>query len=431
MTNGNRPTPAEMARLLAGEAGGPRRRTHLPLWLIAGAALTAAIAISLATSETSAARATDAYTTEPVTLGSLEVQVSATGNLQPTNTVEVGSELSGLVETVLVDENDTVRKGQVLARLDTSKLRDQITKSEASLKAAEARLAQSKATVAEASASRDRLREVSRLSDGKVPSRTEMEAAEAAYARAVADQGSAEAAVIEAQAALSSDQTNLHKASIRSPITGIVLSRVVEPGQAVAASLQVATLFTIAEDLRQMELQVDVDEADVGRVEAGQLASFTVDAYPSRTYDAAVVRVAFGSTTSGDVVSYAALLSVDNDDLSLRPGMTASVEIAIASVHDVVLVPNAALRFAPEASGGQDTRGLVSRLLPGPPRQETRQVVRDAADGEHRVWILRDGAPVAVAVEIGETDGRHTEIRGGGLTPGTQVITGAAAGASS
>ena len=199
----------------------------------------------------------------------------------------------------------------------------------------------------ESTAQLERLREVSRLSAGKVPSQTEMEAAEANLARAEADRLSAAAAVTEAQAALSSDRTNLSKASIRSPINGIVLTRAVEPGQTVAASLQVATLFTIAQDLRQMELAVDVDEADVGRVADTQQATFTVDAYPNRTYEASVTRVAFGATTTGDVVSYTTVLVVKNDDLSLRPGMTASADIETASVKDALLVPNAALRYTP------------------------------------------------------------------------------------
>jgi HlyD family secretion protein len=353
----------------------------------------------------------------------LEVRVSATGNLQPTNTVEVGSELSGLVETVFVDENDQVQKGQVLARLDTSKLQDQITKSEAALASAEARLAQAAATVKEAAANLERLREVSRLSGGKVPSKTEMENAEATLTRAEADHASANASVTEARATLSSDRTNLYKASIRSPVDGIVLVRAVEPGQAVAAQLQVATLFTIAEDLRQMELEVDVDEADVGGVTEGQSATFTVDAYPNREYTAEVTRVPYGSTTSGDVVTYAVVLRVNNDDLSLRPGMTASAEIATASVKGAVLVPNAALRFTPPDGTTENERGFVGSLLPGPPGRGASQTEATPTGPARQVWTLRDGAPVAVPVTVGQTDGRFTEIASGDLDEGMPVIT--------
>jgi HlyD family secretion protein len=402
------------------------RRKRRALWLLI-AILMAALVGAAVVARSSRQDEAPAYVTEVVTRGDLEVKVSATGTLQPTNTVEVGSELSGLIEAVFVDDNDTVKRGQELARLDTSKLGDQITRSEASLASAEARLAQTAATVKESTASLERLREVSRLSGGRVPSKAEMETAEATLARAGADRDSAAAAVTESRATLNSDRTSLAKASIRSPIDGIVLKRSVEPGQTVAASLQVATLFTIAEDLRQMELEVDVDEADVGRVKERQTATFTVDAYPTRTYDAHVVRVAYGATTQADVVSYTAVLRVRNDDLSLRPGMTASSEIRSASVKDALLVPNGALRFTPpETTGSTARRGLAGGLLPTPPRQEPKQTEATTVTGGRRVWVLRDNVPAPVTVTVGESDGRYTEILGGDLQPGTAVITDAA-----
>jgi len=423
MTTTSTRTRKDVETLLArgGRKGRPARSAR---WL-AGSAVMAVLAIagSMAVRSNGGAT-TSAYQTEAVTRGNLELQVSATGNLQPTNTVELGSELSGLVEAVFVDENDQVRKGQVLARLDTSKLQDQITRSEAELASAEARLAQADATVKEATANLERLQDVSRLSGGRVPSKAEMESGEATLARAEADRASANASVTEARAALSSDRTNLYKASIRSPIDGMVLARAVEPGQAVAASLQVATLFTIAEDLSQMELEVDVDEADVGGVAEGQQATFTVDAYPNREYRAEVLRVPYGSTTSGDVVTYAVVLRVTNDDLSLRPGMTASAEIATASVKDALLVPNAALRFTPPAaSTASNGRGFVGSLLPGPPPGRSRQTDATPTTPARQVWVLRDGLPAAVPVAVGQTDGRFTEIVSGDLSEGAQVIT--------
>ncbi len=393
-------------------------------------AIIAAIGIRMAGSN--AAATAPSYVTSAVTRADLDVRVAATGSLQPTNTVQVGSELSGLIEAVLVDDNDSVKRGQVLARLDTSKLLDQITRSEAALAVAEAKLAQSEATVTESAANLERLQEVSRLSGGRVPSKTEMETADATLARARAERASAQAAVTDARATLNSDRTNLSKASIRSPIDGVVLSRSVEPGQTVAASLQVATLFTIAEDLRQMELSVNVDEADVGRVKEGQRASFTVDAYPARTYTADVVRVAYGSTTTADVVSYAALLKVQNDDLSLRPGMTASAEIQTASVTGALVVPNAALRFTPPATGTASNASFVSRLMPGPPRGGSAQPQRPASsDAARQVWVLQEGVPVAVPVTVGQSDGTQTEIAGGDLREGMQVITDTSNGAQS
>lgn len=423
-------THDDITALLAGEAAGSGRR-RVRTWLV-GFALIAATGLAVRyVRATSPSANAPTYLTATVARGDLHVQVSATGTLQPTNTVDIGSELSGLVVAVFVDENAVVKQGQVLARLDTSRLQDQITRSEATLAAAEARVTQTDATVREATVTVERLREVSRLSNGKVPSKAEMDAAEATLARAAADRLSAVASVTEVRATVNSDRTSLAKASIRSPIDGIVLSRSVEPGQTVAASLQVATLFTIAEDLRKMELEVAVDEADVGRVGDGQTATFSVDAYPGRTYDAHVTRVAFGATTTADVVSYATVLVVANDDLSLRPGMTASAEIATASVTAALLVPNAALRYTPEAAAASGP-GFVSSLMPGPPRGNTTRVATTTpADGTRTVWVLRNGAAQAVAVTTGVTDGTTTEVLAGALAEGDQVITEATTGATS
>jgi HlyD family secretion protein len=409
-----------IALLGARERPGQNRPRRVLRW-VGGVAVVAVVLVAvLAAVRSKATEATLQYQTEPITRGTLRVTVSATGNLQPINKVDVGSELSGLVEEVMVDDNDNVKKGHVLLRLDTSKLKDTITRSEATLASAEAKQAEASASVQQSSANLDRLREVSRLSDGKVPSKTEMETAEATLAKAQAELSSAKAAVNEARASLNSDKISLSKALIRSPIDGVVLKRSVEPGQTVAASFQVATLFTIAEDLREMELEVAVDEADVGGVKNGQKATFTVDAYPNRKYTAQVTRVAYGSTTSNNVVSYTTTLRVKNEDLTLRPGMTATAEIATVTAENVLLVPNAALRFTPATSAAQRrSGGLLRSLMPGPPREPERQVKTDT----QHVWILRDGQAVAVEVRVGQTNGQHTEIAGGEIGQGMQVIT--------
>ncbi len=411
---------SSLRQLLESRSGGRRL-------LLAGAALLliGAIGFFFFTSddEANAPR----YETEEAARGRLEITVSATGNLQPTNQVDVGSELSGIVDTVLVDINDRVKKGQVLARLDVAKLDDQIAKSRAALVAAEAAVRQNQATLIETRASLQRLREVHQLSGGKVPSRAEMETAEAALARAEANLASSKAGVTQARATLSSDETNLYKASIRSPINGVVLARKVEPGQTVAASLQAPVLFTLAEDLSKMELQVNVDEADVGQVKAGQKATFNVDAYPGRKYPATISRVSYGSQVSEGVVSYLTELKVSNDDLSLRPGMTATAEISTATREDALLVPNAALRFtpAPAASKKADSGGILGSLLPRMPRVASTRAPRDGNEkgGTRRVWVLKDGQPVTVAIKTGLTNGRMTEVLEGELKPGMHVIT--------
>jgi len=362
------------------------------------------------------------YITEEIAKGDLAVAVSATGNLYPTNQVDVGSELSGIVEKVMVDENDRVKRGQVLAQLDLSKLNDQVTKSKAAVLAAEAQVAQMQATVKETDAALARLRRVYELSGGKAPSQSEMDSAEAAMLRAGANEASARAAAAQAAATLRSDQTNLSKATIRSPIDGIVLTRKIEPGQTVAASLQAPVLFTIAEDLARMELQVNVDEADVSQVNIGQMASFTVDAWPGRKYPAEIMRVGFGAQTTEGVVTYKTILKVSNRDLSLRPGMTATADIATANRTDVLLVPNAALRFTPvQAAQAEKSGGFVASLMPRPPSQP-KQVKDNGAN--KRVWVLREKQPIAIEVKAGLSNGRYTEIIGGELQPGTAVITG-------
>lgn len=372
--------------------------------------------------------ATPKYQIEAVSQGNLRVTVSATGKLAPVNEVEVGSELSGTVETVLVDYNDRVKKGQVLARLDLAKLQDQIAKAKAALASAEAKVLQTVATVKEARASLGRLRQVAKLSGGKVPSPAELETAEATLQRALADEAGARATVEESRAALRSNETDLTKASIRSPIDGVVLKRSVEPGQTVAASLQAPVLFTLAENLAQMELQVDVDEADVGQVRAGQAATFSVDAYPDRRFPARINLIRFGSETVDNVVSYKTILDVNNDDLSLRPGMTATAEIVTAEPENVLLVPNAALRFAPPkpVTNAQPSNGggLLASLLPRPPRSVTAKSASEIPDknAAQRVWVLRDGQPVAVPVTVGHSDGRMTEVTGEGLEAGMPVI---------
>ncbi|MBI2840474.1 MAG: HlyD family efflux transporter periplasmic adaptor subunit, partial [Acidobacteria bacterium] len=237
---------------------------------------------------------------------------------------------------------------------------------------------------------------------------------------------SARANVQQSSASLSSAEINLAKASIRSPIDGIVLARKVEPGQTVAASFQAPVLFTLAEDLAQMELQVDVDEADVGQVREGQPTTFTVDAYPHRKYPASIKRVGYGSQTKDGVVSYKTVLAVNNDDLTLRPGMTATAEITTVKCAAVLLVPNAALRFSPPASAtpAKSSGGLVSNLLPSPPGSTANSDnATIGKNGAQKVWVLRDGQSVAVPVTTGPSDGRLTEVTGGELRAGMKVIT--------
>jgi HlyD family secretion protein len=422
------PEKSEVASTLA-RASLPRRRQRLKGLLITSIFLvvgTAAFFWWQSGTPTAAVQ----YKTQAVQRGDLKVVVTATGNLAPVNQVEVGSELSGIVRSVDVDFNDHVKAGEVLARLDTSRLEAQILQSRAGLEAAKAKVLQTKATVLETTRDLERLQSVQTLSQGRAVSKQDLDAAMAALDRARADQASAEATVSQTEAALKVLETDLSKTVIRSPINGVVLSRSVDPGQTVAASLQAPVLFTLAEDLTKMELHVDVDEADVGRVKEGQSAVFMVDAYPERSFPARISQVRYASKTVDGVVTYETILEVDNSDLSLRPGMTATASITVQEVDDALLVPNAALRFLPPSptanSGESRSQGgssILSRLFPRPrrgSREQKRGTVR--AGKSQQVWMVRAGKLVPIAISVGATNGTLTEITGGDLKVGQEVV---------
>ena len=363
------------------------------------------------------------YQTQEVSRGSITVTVSATGTLQPNNQVDVGSEISGTFKTVEVDYNDRVKRGQVLGRIDTAKQEALVKQTVASLEAARAKVLQAHATVSEAKAKLARLVQVQEASGGKVPSKSEMESARAAFERAVADEANAKASVTQAEASLEVQRIDLAKSVLRSPINGIVLKRAVEPGQTVAASLQTSVLFTLAEDLTQMELQVDVDEADVGKVQPGQSATFTVSAYPDRTFPAIVGQVRFGSKTVAGVVTYTTVLKVNNADLLLRPGMTGTAGITVQKVDNAMLVPNTVLRFLPPAAPvvKQSSGSLLGKLMPRPPSSAPKPQENAPATQQH-IWTLRAGQLQKIAVTAGMTDGVKTEVKGSTLEIGMPVV---------
>lgn len=357
------------------------------------------------------------FRTEDVRRGDLVVTVSATGTLEPTRKVDIGCELSGTVKTVEADYNDYVKRDQVLARLDTSKFELSVAQAKASLENAKANVLLAEAKLKEAD--REYKRQKVLNLEGAAAQKT-LDEKETAFEKAVAEVAASKAEVIRSQAALDSAETELSKATIRSPINGIVLTRSVEPGQTVAASFSTPTLFTLAEDLTRMELQVDVDEAAISQVKEGQEATFTVDAYLNRTFRARILQARFGSKTTSGVVTYKAILSVDNSDLSLRPGMTATACITVKKVENALLLPNAALRFTPPVKKKKKSfEGLDKMLLPTPPGQSKVQEREDRnKDGSHRVWAVKDGLLVPIAVTLGATDETWTEILKGDLEPG-------------
>lgn len=421
-------TTAEMEEYL-GTGNAPRWFQRRWVWIVAALVLLAAIATFVLT------RAEDKpdYITAEVARGTLDITVTATGNLRPTNQVEVGSEVSGRIDDVLVDVNDAVTRGQVLAVINTEVIEDQITQARANLAAARAAVAQARANVDVNVAQLNRLKEVQRLSGGKVPSLVELEAAEAAVRRDRAGLASAQANVSAAQAALSTAQVSLDRAVIRSPVTGVVLARQVEPGQTVVAAFNTPTLFVLAEDLAVMQLRVDIDEADVSEVEPGQQATFTVDAYPGRRFPATVERVDLAANNIAltdqasaggqtQVVSYEARLRVANPEGLLRAGMTATATIATSSTSNQFLVPNAALRFEPD-DDGEVGGGIFGRPDIGLDRQE--EVATIGLGSRQRIYVVNaEGDAEPIEVITGPTDGRLTVVSGDALKAGLAVITG-------
>jgi HlyD family secretion protein len=295
------------------------------------------------------------------------------------------------------------------------------------VRAAQARVTLAEATVKESAALLARQQELQRISGGKVPSKAIIDTAIATAERAKADLLNTQAGVGTAEAQVRINENDLGRAIIKSPIDGIVLTRSIEPGQTVAASFTAPQLFVIAEKLERMILNVTIAEADIGRVEKGQKASFTVDAWPDRTYSAVVSVVSYGSAVTQNVVTYEADLDVSNDDLSLRPGMTATADIGVAASQNIFRVPTAALRFNPAtaAKTGPAKKSFVQSLIPMPTRNRSRPEARDKDDKTKpaaHLYILRDGKAEPLPIKTGLTDGRYTEISGEGLAEGMQVI---------
>lgn len=362
------------------------------------------------------------YTTQPVKRGDLTVLVTATGSVQPTEQVDISSELSGTMRTVNVDYNSTVKAGDVLAVLDTNKLEADVKSARAKLNSAKANVVKANADLESAGTSLERLKN---LVKSNVSTQQSLDDATYKYDSAVAAKEINEAEVLASEADLQLAEVNLGKAKIVSPIDGVILTRSVDPGATVAASFSAPVLFTIAGDLKKMELQVDVDEADVGQIAVGQKASFTVDAYPDRTFPAEIEQIRFASETTNNVVTYKAVLSVDNADLLLRPGMTATADITVEAVKDTLMVSNAALRYAPPEAGSRG-RGIFGLFRP--PRMGPRSGGGEALTGaKRRVWVLRDGRQVPVIIQVGSSDGQYTQVTSGDLKEGDALVTDAVA----
>ncbi len=411
----------------------PRWRRTMKYWL---PALIVLLLLALILSAIFSEEPKPEYIAEAVGQESLSLSVTATGNLRPTNQVEVGAEVTGPVDSVLVDVNDRVTKGQVIAVINTEIIDQQVALSRANLGAARAALAQAQATLDIDKVQLARLEEVRRLSDGRVPSLIEVERAEATVERDKAAVASARANIEAAAASLKGNLTTRSRAVIRAPVNGVVLARRIEPGQTVVAAFNTVTLFVIAEDLSEMQLRVSIDEADVGQVRAGQKATFTVDAYPGRRFPATLERIDLASSNTtqsqaggsgaaaaagGSVVSYEARLEVQNPDGLLRPGMTATATIATQNTGKALLVPNAALRFRPDDE--EESAGGVFNPQIGLEREKQQASIGEGS--RQQVQVLQaDGSLRAVEVVTGRSDGRRTVVTSRDLKPAMKVVTG-------
>ena len=335
-----------------------------------------------------------------VTKGSIKETVTATGTTNAVVTVLVGTQVSGTIKTLYVDYNSPVKKGQILAQIDPATFQAQVEQARANLQFTKANVEKSEAALVDAKRTMERNRE---LFSRNFIARSDRDTSETNYQSAVAQLSASKAQVAQAQAALDSASVNLRYSKIISPVDGTVISRSVDVGQTVAASFQTPTLFNIAQDLKEMQIDTNVDEADIGKIMVGQPVEFSVDAYPEIIFNGKVAEVRNAPTTVQNVVTYDVVVKVKNPDLKLKPGMTANVSIILAEKKEVIRIPNAALRFKPVEVG-------ESAPVPKGPS----------------VWVLENKKPKRIPVAIGISDGNHTEILSGDLKEGGQVIVEAA-----
>lgn len=378
----------------------------------------------------------DLYRLDEITRGNIEQSVSANGTLNPVSLISVGTQVSGIVRKLYVDFNDRVEKDQILLELDSALFNAQITQSQSSVR-------NNQASVELATANEKRIRE---LYAQEFVSKQELDTA-------VQVLKSAKAQLDSARGLLARDQTNLNFTIIRSPVSGIVVNRVVDVGQTVAASFQTPTLIQIAQDLAKMQIDTSFAEADIGKIKDGQKVKFNVDAFPNRNFEGQVKQVRLNSTNTSNVVTYNVVVSVDNSDLTLLPGMTAYVNIAVAQAEQSLLVPNAALRYKPKTDDQANGKGKDNndKQKSGNQAGATGDKSNEGAQGENgnrrrsgggrnggggrrgnksddltagKIYVLRDGQPTQVRIHVGITDGRFTAITGRDLAEGDKVIVG-------
>src|SRR5882724_8041048 len=371
------------------------------------------------------------YLTVPVSRGNVRQVVSSTGTLQAVVTVQVGSQVSGTIEKLLADFNTKVNAGQVVAQLNQDKFKAAVDQARANLLAAESNLAKAKVSVVDAQRTLERNRE---LRKRDLMPQSDLDAAQTAYDAALAQLNVNQAQTAQAEAGLNQSMVDLNNTVIRSPVDGMVISRNIDVGQTVAASLQAPTLFTIANDLAKMEVHTSVDEADVGNVRQEQPVTFTVDAFPARRFRGKVHQVRNAPTIIQNVVTYDAVVRIDNKELLLKPGMTANVQFLVSEKEDVLTIPNMALRFRPPDDKNEAQDLLRQEQSRTAPRVGARRTSRPGGGGgggderqrvrQVRVYVVKDSKMQPIEVQLGITDGSKTEVVAGPINENEPVVIG-------
>ncbi len=354
------------------------------------------------------------YKTARVEKGTLVSTVSATGSLAAVVTVSVGTQVSGTIQKLYVDYNSLVKKGQPIAQIDPSLFEAAIEQNRGNHLNAIGSLAKAKATLADAKRTMERNRQ---LVNQGIVAQSDFDTAQTAYEQALAQVSSAEGVVAQTRGALRQAETNLRYATIRSPVDGIVVSRSIDVGQTVAASFQTPTLFSIAQDLTKMEIDTSVDESDIGRLKLGQTAIFSVDAYPERQFTGTVRQIRNAPVTTQNVVTYVTVISVDNRELLLKPGMTANVTIETDKKDNVLMIPNAALRFRPKTA-----KGAARKTNAAPASSAAADKDGKRVDKQHVYQLDASRKPVAVTIKTGISNDRFVEMAAGELKEGDSVI---------
>ncbi len=352
-----------------------------------------------------------AYKFATLERGTIVSTISATGTVNAVTTVSVGSQVSGTIQKLYVDYNSRVKRGQIIAEIDPALFVAQVEQARGAWQNAQAALQKARVVRADAGRTLERNRQL--LSQGII-AQSDYDAAQTAYDEALAGIKAADAGLTQSKGTLLQAETNLKNSVIRSPVDGVVISRSIDVGQTVAASFQTPTLFTIAQDLTKMQIETSVDESDISRARLGQPVTFTVDAYPDRTFNGRVTQIRSAPITQQNVVTYVVVVQVDNRNLLLKPGMTANVAIETGRREGVLKLPSAALRFRPRSADG--TRPPSSTVADG-----TASKAKNTAPRQ-QVYILKGGKPVAVPVQTGMSDDANVELINSPLPAGTRII---------